>query len=413
MTARWHALRESLRNGFWAVPTGCVTVAVVLSLVLVQVDRRSTSSLAYTFGAGPDGAREVLSAITTAMITFTGLVFSITVVVLQLTSSQFSPRVLRTFLRDRLTQYALGIFTATFVYTVMVLRTVHSGNDDATFVPSIATTFALLLLLLSVALFVAYIHHIATSIQASSIIAAIGAETGRALDARFPPGTGSAAHAHAAPPPDLLPSLVLPAPRSGVITTLAEQALVRQACAAGVVLQTAVRPGDFVPEGAPLLSVIGDPADLDVPAVAAAVVQGRDRTLQQDVAFGLRQLVDIGERALSPGINDPTTAVQVLDQLHDLLRRLATRRLRTGLHVDDAGTVRLVTPPDRLLDYLALALDEIEQYGHDALPVQGRIDALLADLAAAALPEHRQDVQERQERRRSAAARAARPSGAP
>ena len=126
MTARLSALRERLRTGLWAVPGLCVLLAVVAAIGLVQLDRSLETTPGWTFGAGTDGAREVLSAITTAMITFTGLVFSITIVVLQLTSSQFSPRVLRTFLRDRLTQWALGTFTATFVYAVMVLRTVRS-----------------------------------------------------------------------------------------------------------------------------------------------------------------------------------------------------------------------------------------------------------------------------------------------
>ena len=188
MTGRWQLLRERLRAGFWVVPGACVVLAVLLALALVALDRRLQAELAFTFGAGPDGAREVLGAITTAMITFTGLVFSITIVVLQLTSSQFSPRVLRTFLRDRQTQYALGVFTATFVYAVMVLRTVNSGEDEEAFVPAVATTVAVALLLLSVALFVAYIHHIATAMQASSIIAAIGAETRSSLEKRFPAG---------------------------------------------------------------------------------------------------------------------------------------------------------------------------------------------------------------------------------
>ena len=189
--ARWRALRESVRSGFWAVPALFVVGAIGLALGLVALDRAQSTSLRYTFGAGPDGAREVLSAITTAMITFTGLVFSITIVVLQLTSSQFSPRVLRHFLRDRQAQSSLGVFVATFVYAVMVLRTVDGGEDES-FVPAIATTVAMGLLLLSVGVFVFYIHHVATSIRVTSIIGAIGAETREAVDRRFPAGTGSA-----------------------------------------------------------------------------------------------------------------------------------------------------------------------------------------------------------------------------
>ena len=143
MRTRLSALPDRLRTGFWAVPSLCVAVAVALALGLVRLDRALAEGFGgrITFGAGADGAREVLSAITTSMITFTGLVFSITIVVLSLTSSQFSPRVLRTFLRDRQTQISLGVFIGTFVYAVLVLRTV-SGLDDDTFVPAVATTFA-------------------------------------------------------------------------------------------------------------------------------------------------------------------------------------------------------------------------------------------------------------------------------
>ena len=401
MKSRVERWRESVRSGFWAVPGGCVVAAVLLALLFVELDHRLQSSYAFTFGAGPDGAREVLSAITTAMITFTGLVFSITVLALQLTSSQFSPRVLRTFLRDRLTQYSLGVFTATFVYAVMVLRTVRSEDgDDSDFVPAVSTTVALSLLLLSVAVFVAYIHHIATSLQVSSIIGAIGTETRATIDRRFPAGRDQPAGARTAPP-DAVPSLVVAAQRSGVVTAVDEEALVRAARDGDVVLRTQVRLGRYVPEGAPLLEVLGNPSRLDVAAVVSAVSQERDRTLQVDVAFGFRQLVDIAERALSPGINDPTTALQVLDEEHDLLRQLATRRLRTGVYTDEHGQVRLVVPADVLEDYLALALEEIERHGADMPRVHARIDELLDDVEAAALPEHRSAmIRWRSERRR-------------
>ena len=331
------------------------------------------------------------------MITFTGLVFSITIVVLQLTSSQFSPRVLRTFLRDRLTQFALGTFVATFVYAVTVLRTVTSG-DDTVFVPAISTTVALVLLLLSVGMFVAYIHHIATVDPGL-----VDHESDRGRDPSdaaqaLPHRTGRAGAAKSAP--DLPVAAVLPAPRTGVVTHIDIDRLVTMARDAGVVLRTELGPGDFVAEGAPLIEVLGagavDAGAVDAGAVVGAITVSDDRTMQQDVAFGFRQLVDIAEKALSPGINDPTTAVQALDQLHDLLRRLATRSLRDGLYRDDRGAVRLVTPAETFAGYLDLALAEIDQYGADVLQVQRRIDVLLADVGAAARPEHRAVVVGRQ-----------------
>lgn len=247
--------------------------------------------------------------------------------------------------------------------------------------------------MLSVALFVAYIHHIATSMQASSIVAAIGMETRVTLDRRFPAGRAEPVDLPTELPPDEPASLVVPARRPGVVTTFEEDRLVALARDARVVLRTRVRPGNFVPEGAPLFEVIGSPGSLDVEAVLAAVAQGQDRTMQQDVAFGFRQLADVGERTLSPSTNDPTTAVQVLDQLHDLLRRLVTRPLRTGVLCDDEGRVRVVLPPDRFEDFLVLALQGLDRYGQEHRPVQERLDALLADLCAAAVPSHRDTVE--------------------
>jgi uncharacterized membrane protein len=167
---------------------------------------------------------------------------------------------------------------------------------------------------------------------------------------------------------------------------------------ARVLLVLRAELGRFVPEGAPVLDVHGD-GPLDDAALARCVHLGKDRTMEHDVAFGFRQLVDVAERALSPGTNDPTTAVQALDELHDLLRRLATRPLPDGVHRDADDRVRLLTPATRFEDFLTLALDEVDQYGADAAQVQARIDGLLLDLATAALPEHRQAVLAAQARR--------------
>lgn len=397
MRGRWAGLRESISNGFWAVPSACAAVSVLLALAAVRLDHLRPSGRRLVFGAGPDGAREVLSDITTAMITFTGLVFSITVVVLQLTSSQFSPRALRTFLRDRQTQLALGVFIATFVYSILVLRTVDSRSSDE-FVPAIATTVALALLLASVALFVVFIHHIATAIQVSSIISSIGAETRRTLDRRFPADASSDRSPGPAPALVAGPTRrLLAAPRSGVVAAFDEDRLVALAHEADAVVRTEARLGDFVPEGAPLLELLlaretDDEEGPDAGPFLGAVRQQRDRTMDQDVAFGFRQLVDVAERALSPGVNDPTTAVQALDQIHDLLRRLATRPLEEGRRTDEDGVLRWVRPAETLDGFLSLALCEVEQYGADSLPVCHRIDALLADLLAAALPQHRPAV---------------------
>jgi uncharacterized membrane protein len=150
-----------------------------------------------------------------------------------------------------------------------------------------------------------------------------------------------------------------------------------------------------------MCAIVGDAGALDAGAVRTAFFLRRERNMQEDVAFGFRQLVDIAAKALSPGINDPTTAVQVLDELHDLLRRLAVRPLPDGAHRDAEGTLRLLLPADSFADYLALALDEIEQYGADTLQVQQKIRALLRDLGSAARPEHRPALEAREVARRA------------
>lgn len=406
------AIKESLRSSLFAVPALCVLVAVVAALATVELDRRLEDDLGgYTFGAGPDGAREVLSAITSSMITFTGLVFSITIVVLTLTSAQFSPRVLRTFLRDRVTQYSLGIYVATFTYAVLVLRTVRAEGEEQ-FVPAVSTTVALVLLLVSVAMFITYIHHIATTIQVSSIIASIALEARRTIDREVPPDSSSGHRPDPRPSPDLGPAGVdgygrcraappvppgavpLCSTTRGVLARVDVKALVKLALKADVVLVSGVALGDYVPVGAPLVHVVGDARLLDQKATLRSFQLAKDRTMEQDVAFGFRQLVDIGEKALSPGINDPTTAVQVLDAEYDLLRRLVTRRLPDGEHTDDDGRVRLRLPARDFTDLLDLALEELHHYGKDSIQVRRRLHALLTDLLSVAPPEHRPSIQD-------------------
>lgn len=393
MRTRLSTILEAVRTGFWAVPSLCVVVASALAFGMIRIDRELAEGLGQaTFGAGADGAREVLSAITTSMITFTGLVFSITIVVLSLTSSQFSPRVLRTFLRDRQTQLSLGIFIATFVYAVLVLRTVN-GLDEDTFVPAVATTVGVLLLLLCVGVFVAYIHHITSMIQISSILNSISGETRDAVERQFPTGLPVTP---VVVRPRGMPAAMLPAPRSGVLVEVDIPRLVRLARDADVVIVSDLHYGAFVPEGAPLAAVHrGDPTGLSTGAVARSFSLAEERTMQRDVAFGFRQLADIAAKALSPGVNDPTTAVQALDGMHDALRRLATRSFPTGAHADDEGQIRLYLPPPLFADFLALSLDEVEQYGAESIQVQQRVTALLDDICDAALPEHRPVIESR------------------
>ncbi len=375
-------LREYLRSSLWFIPSAFVVSAVLLWLVFGALDRAVDGDDALlAYGGGPDGAQEVLSAIATSMIAFTGVVFSITIVVLQLASGQFSPRVLRTFLRDRSTQSSLGIFIATFVYALLVLRDVRTtSSGDSAYVPGLSVSMALVVLALSLGVFVYYIHHIARAIRVGWIVDTVADETRHSIAHQFPdaPDEGLALSTPAG-----TPIQVLATPAPGIVQAVNKRALVALARRAGCVLVMRPSIGDFVPVGAPLLQVYGPRPLVAAEAEAAReeFALGPERTMEQDPAFGFRQIVDIAIRGLSPAVNDPTTAVQCLDHLHDLLRNLAARPFRSGRLGDEDGELRLVVPPPSWEDYLDLALEEIRYFGAKSIQVVRRIRAILDDLA--------------------------------
>ena len=377
------------RNGFWFLPAVCAVLAVLLGLVVTGLDQAFAGALPFLFAGGSDGARSLLSSITSSMISFTGLVFSITIVVLQLTSSQFSPRVLRTLLQDRTSQLALGVFVATFLYAMTVQRSVRGGDGDTQeFVPQLGVTLAYGFVLLSVALFIRYIHHIANAIRAVSIITSVADEARGVIDGWPEPAP------EPPPPPSGTPQRRLSTPAPGVVITIDTKRLVRAAEAADVVFVLVPHPGDFVCTGAEIIDVYGAAADdIDEETVVPALALDRERTMDQDAAFGFRQLIDIAERALSPGVNDPTTAVQAMDQLRDLLRLIAGRRLPDGLFCDSAGRLRVVVPQLDFADYLDLAIDEIAHYGENSLQVRAHLAHLLRDLRNVARPEYKPAVE--------------------
>lgn len=377
-------LSEWTRERFWLLPMACAIVAAGIGVGLPELDDvLGTGSLPFLFGGGPEGARALLSAIISSMISFTALVFSITIVVLQLTSSQFSPRVLRTFLRDRFNQLTLGVFVATFVYAMAVLRSVR-GTADGSFVPQFSVTMAFVFVFTSVLVFLLYLHHTAQSIRVATIIEEIARETRGVLDRPCPAEHPDDAIAD----PDLggsAPRLVA-ATRPGVIQYVDLDALADTAARSGATVEGLRVLGEFVPAGAAVFRVWdGDGVD---GRLLAALHLGKERSLDHDVGFGLRQLVDVATRALSPGVNDPTTAVQVLDQLHDLLRRLATRPLPTQRVVRRDGRLVATAPATGFSDFLDLVVDEIRHWGGDDRRIQARLHGLLADVYTAARPEH-------------------------
>lgn len=378
MQRRFGPLVEQLRQGLWPIPAIGVAAAVLAHVVFLEVDERLSEGTArwFVFGGGAESARSVLETMATSMLSMTTLVFSITMLVLQLASSQLSPRVLSTFLRDRQNQVVLGLFVSTYAYVLLTLREIRQD-----FVPGVSVWTAFVAVMLSVGAFVYYIHHVAQSIRVVSVIRRVAKETEQALERLYPAGIGEPA-----PEPDAIELPAGPADtvyrwpsKSGVVVSIDAEALERQCRDFGGVVRIELTVGDFIGRGSRFGSAWGARAPREE-EIAELVVVGHQRTLQQDALYGFRQLVDIAVRALSPGVNDPTTAAQVLDSLHGLLLDLAGRSIPPPVRTDDEGRPFLILSRPDWDAYVALSVDEIRREGRDSIQIVRRLRYLLEDL---------------------------------
>lgn len=391
MKLKFTGAREYLRSSLWFIPAVFVVAAFGLAESALRIDREldQEGTNWFLFGGGVEGARSVVSTIASSMLTFTGLVFSITMLVLQLASSQLSPRAMRTFLRDRANQIVLGTFIGTFLYALLVLRRITDDAGAEQFVPALSVWVALMLVLLSVGLFVFYIDHMAQSIRPVTVMERVTRETEQAI-ARLYPGIGGD---EVSGDPMVGPvSAVVLAPRSGVVTGVDEERIAEVAVAASCVIELKPAVGDFVREGSSFFEIRGNWDGSEDGSLQSAVGLGSERTMRQDVAFGLRQLVDVAVRALSPGINDPTTAVQALDHVHHILGRLLSCAMPSPRQ-DLDGDAAVIVPRPNWPGYVALACDEIRRAGSGQVQIQRRMRAMLVDLLSAAPLERRKSLE--------------------
>lgn len=384
-----HRFPQGPRTLFWLVPAACVGVAIMLAVGLVFVNHEFNVDSPILFQGPPSGARTSLSSIITAMISLTGLVFSVTFVALQLTAAQSSPRVLQVFLRDRIIQTTFGVFVATSIYALVVLQTIKGDSSNAD-VPRLAVSVAFVLVFISTGVLTLYMGHVAHMLRLSSLIAEITHETRKVLDQYYPTESRLPADRDELPPP----TRVIRASRPGLLTEVNEKALAKQAARAGCVLVLEHRMGDYVPEGAPLFTVHGEAHDVErlVAKACKNMGLGAERTPEQDLAFGFRQLVDIADRALSQSTNDPTTASRSLDALHSLLRQFSMRTQASDAVYGPDGEVRLVIPRYGFTDMLDMTVGEVWAYGSDSVQVPERLERMLVDLMDVACPEYRDSV---------------------
>ena len=391
MPMKIHLLKyvERLRTSFWFLPTLMTLGSAALAYAMVALDRHLSHELpeafdwAYTGGA--EGASSVLSAIAGSMITLAGVVFSLTLVALSLASSQFGPRLLRNFMRDTTNQITIGTFVATFMYCLLVLRTIRR-IEEATFVPELSVTVGVGFALVSIGVLIYFIHHVAVSIQADEIIARVSGELSESIERMFPDHLGkNAVDAESPPLPDDFDteSVAVEAQGDGYLEFVDAGALMRLAEAHDLVLRIERRPGHYAIDGTTMLFAYpGTRVDAALAKkLREAFVLGA-RTAAQDVEFSLNQLVEIAVRALSPGVNDPFTAITCVDRLGSAFSRVVQRQLPSAYRLDEHDRLRVIAPATTFPDLLAAGFNQIRQNGAANVAVTIRLLEILAQIGA-------------------------------
>ena len=384
--------RERFYNNFWLIPAAFLVGALLLAVATREIDQHlgtvTVRTAPWIVSAGSAGI--VLATLATAMLTFLGVVFSIGLVALQLASQQFSPRVLRNYVRSTTTKIALGTFIATFIYPLFSLgylqELARRGHAD---IATISVGVAMILAITSIAVFIAYVTLTIRGMRIAYAISTVAIETSRALDHMFP-----AAERYAeVEAPDLGPPdrVILFRTRplafgglhlaQGMLQAVDIAACVSVAREHDCIVRLTPQVGQYVGSGEPLFELFtgtGGAASLPSDAeLLRSVDIGPERTVYRDPFYGVRALVDVAAQALSPAVNAPTTAVQVLDRLQDFLRQIGSRAWPTGLFADRDGVVRLVMQVRGWDQFVDLALTEITEFGAGSPQVTRRLADLL------------------------------------
>lgn len=373
-------LHQRIIVSLWFVPTIFAAAAIGAANLTIWLDTR----IAAPIGVRPDlvsdpgTAATFAGAIAAATLAFVAVVFATTLVAIQLAASQYSPRTVRIFIRSRITRVTLGLFLATFVFSLIILVSNRASVGSAKqFAPVVSVSVLLALTLATVLGFVVYLHTVVRTMRVQYLLEAIAAESRRAIEENFPPA--SAYLDVESGQPDYSPRRLDYAGTAGVVSATDFHGLVTLCQRKKCWLELTVGAGEYLVHGTPIALVHGAAA-LDGQEVSKFFLIRGERTFVQDPAFGFRQLVDIAIRALSPAVNDPTTAVQAIDRIGDLLAISGTRPDPTGLRVDSEGAVRVKQKLRNFDGLLVLALTEIIRYGAGAPQVVRRLLEVLNEL---------------------------------
>ncbi|MEO8890528.1 MAG: DUF2254 domain-containing protein [Coleofasciculaceae cyanobacterium] len=379
MKVKLQKLWDTLNSSYWFVPTIMAILAVALAFGMLTLDRSGKAgpieNLGWVYTGGPEGARGLLSAVVGSMISVTATAFSISIVALQLASSNFGPRLMRTFMQDRGNQIVLGTFISTFVYCLLVLRSVR-GQDYDIFVPQISVTVGMVLALFSIGVLIYFINHASTIIQASHVIKEVTTDLDQAIDRLFPEQLGQSTspskhHVGEIPASFEWESQTICCNDNGYLQVIDEDKLMRLACKNDLLLRVKPRPGQFVIHGSDLVKAF--PGERVEEKIAEQIkntfILGKERTEQQDIEFPITELVEIALRALSPGINDPFTAIRCIDRLSAGLSRLAQKDFPSPYRYDEEENLRVITNPVTFTELTDAAFNQIRRYGQSDVAV--------------------------------------------
>lgn len=384
---------DSLRSSFWFVPAAMACLAVALAVAAVELDKAVGDDwlerLGWSYSGGAEGASLLLGTVAGSMIAIAGTVFSMTLVAMSLASSQLGPRLLRNFMRDTANQVVLGTFVATFVYCLLVLRTIRRA-DEVAFVPHLSVSIGVMLAMVSIGVLIYFIHHVSVSIQADVVVARVGHELEDGIGRLFPgqlgqPGSETSNAPREASLPAAFEREALPvgALEDGYLQLIDADALMELASQEDLLLRLERRPGHYLVHGQALVMVWPGERVTEalVDQLNDAFVFGNQRTATQDVEFSFLQLVEIAVRALSPGINDPFTAVACVDRLGSALSRLARCDMPSPLRFDAEGRLRLVAPGATFAGIVDLAFNQIRQNARSNPAVAIRMLDAIAQIA--------------------------------
>lgn len=377
-------LADHLRQSYWFLPSVMVFVGMLLAGGMIWIDSHYGSGwmdrFAWLYASRPSGARQVLSVIGGSMITVAGVVFSVTVAAVVYASGQHGPRLLSNFMRDRGNQLTLGTFITTFAYCLIVLRTIRSPEETGGigFVPNLALLIAVLLAICSIAVLIFFIHHVPSKIHINSVIDDIGKRLIREVENRFPDFIGAGGAVPPGREDQALPAAFredagageverlarISAHATGYIQLIDEDTVLRVARENDLICRMQYQPGDFIHAGRALVEIWPPDRCEDATArrIRDAFAIGTQRTPLQDLRFLIDELVEIAARALSPGINDPFTAMTCLDWLGAAMSTLCQRELPSHLRKDEAGDIRVIAHPLSFRSFLERSFGALVQY---------------------------------------------------